>query len=74
MLSEIGLEKNTICVGVKDTSPEFLQYLDKQKIALGSKIEVLSKENFDSSLQLKVNNQELTVSNKIASNLYVQLA
>ncbi|WP_432672508.1 metal-dependent transcriptional regulator [Flavobacterium sp. SM2513] len=73
LLSEIGTAKKTICVGVKDTSTEFLQYLDKQKIALGSTIEVLSKEDFDSSLLLKVNNQELTVSSKIASNLFVQL-
>jgi DtxR family Mn-dependent transcriptional regulator len=73
LLSEIGITKNTICVGVKDTSPEFLQYLDKQKIALGSTIVILSKEEFDASLHLKVNNQELIVSNKIASNLYVQL-
>lgn len=73
LLSEITTGKNTICVGVKDTSAEFLQYLDKQKIALGSKIEVLSKEDFDSSLLLKVNDQELIVSSKIASNLYVQL-
>jgi DtxR family Mn-dependent transcriptional regulator len=73
LLSEIGTIKKTICVGVKDTSAEFLQYLDKQKIALGSIIEVLSKEDFDASLLLKVNNQELIVSNKIASNLYVQV-
>ncbi len=73
LLSEIATGENTICVGVKDTSVEFLQYLDKQKIALGSTIEVLSKESFDSSMHLKVNTIELIVSNKIASNLYVQL-
>ena len=73
LLSEVGTAKNTICVGVKDTSPEFLQYLDKQKIALGSKIEILSKEDFDASLVLKVNGHELIVSSKIAGNLYVQL-
>ena len=73
LLSEINPLKKTICVGVKDTSTEFLQYLDKQKIALGSVIEVISKEDFDASLLIKVNGQELVVSNKIASNLYVQL-
>ena len=72
LLSEIGIAKTAICVGVKDTSPEFLQYLDKQKISLGSIIEVLSKEDFDASLQLKVNQNLFTVSHKIASNLYVK--
>jgi DtxR family Mn-dependent transcriptional regulator len=38
-------------VGVKDTSSEFLKYLDKQEIALGSEIEIIEKESFDSSLE-----------------------
>ena len=61
-----------ICVGVKDTSSEFLKYLDKQEIALGAKIEILSKEIFDLSLKIKVDIKELTISNKIASNLFIK--
>jgi DtxR family Mn-dependent transcriptional regulator len=38
-------------VGVKDTSSDFLQYLDKQGISLGATITVLSKESFDLSLK-----------------------
>jgi DtxR family Mn-dependent transcriptional regulator len=74
LLSELGENQNGICVGVKDTSSDFLKYLDKQGIALGSIIGVLSKESFDLSLKIKVNNSELTISNKIASNLFVKLA
>ena len=73
LLSEFPLHQNGICVGVKDTSSEFLKYLDKQQIALGSKIEVISKETFDASLKIKVDQKELVVSNKIAGNLYVKL-
>ena len=73
LLSEFSLEQKGICVGVKDTSPEFLKYLDKQQIALGSTIEVLSKETFDASLKIKVGQKELVVSHKIAGNLYVKL-
>jgi DtxR family Mn-dependent transcriptional regulator len=54
---------------VKDTSSEFLKYLDKQKIALGSKIETLSKESFDLPFKINVDGKGLTISNKIASNL-----
>ena len=39
LLSDVKESKIGICVGVKDTSSEFLKYLDKQGIALGSKIE-----------------------------------
>ncbi|MEZ0007326.1 DtxR family Mn-dependent transcriptional regulator [Flavobacterium sp. 28YEA47A] len=73
LLSELSENQFGICVGVKDTSSEFLKYLDKQEIALGSKIEFLSKESFDLSLRIKVNGKELTISNKIASNLFVKL-
>jgi DtxR family Mn-dependent transcriptional regulator len=74
LLSELTENQSGICVGVKDTSSEFLKYLDKQEIALGSKIEIIGKESFDLSLKIKVDNKDLTISNKIASNLFVKLA
>ncbi|MEO8233898.1 MAG: metal-dependent transcriptional regulator [Flavobacterium sp.] len=73
LLSEANEKQIGVCVGVKDTSSEFLKYLDKQEIALGSKIEILSKETFDLSLKIKVDSRELTISNKIASNLFVKI-
>jgi DtxR family Mn-dependent transcriptional regulator len=57
-------------VGLKDNSSDFLKYLDKQQIGLGSKIEVVAKEAFDLSLKIKVNGTELAISNKIASDLF----
>ncbi len=72
LLSELTENQKGICVGVKDTSSEFLKYLDKQGIALGSKIEVVSKESFDLSVKIKVDDRGLSISNKIASNLFVQ--
>lgn len=73
LLSELTENQIGICVGMKDTSSKFLKYLDKQEIALGSKIEIISKENFDLSLKIKVDNKDLAISNKIASNLFVKL-
>ena len=72
LLSELPIGQEGICVGVKDTSSDFLKYLDKQGISLGSHISIMSKESFDLSLKIKVNNLELTISNKIASNLFVK--
>ena len=73
LLSELVENQIGICVGVKDSSAEFLKYLDKQEIALGSKIEIIFKESFDLSTKIKVNEVELTISNKIANNLYVKV-
>jgi DtxR family Mn-dependent transcriptional regulator len=73
LLSDLAINQTGICVGVKDSSSEFLKYLDKQEIALGSKIEIISKETFDSSTKIKVNAKELTISHKIATNLFVKV-
>lgn len=72
LLSELKLNQKSICVGVKDSSSNFLKYLDKQQIALGSTIEIIEKESFDASLTVLVNGNEMNISNKIASNLYVK--
>ena len=72
LLSELAESETAICVGVKDSSADFLQYLNKQKIALGAVINVLGRENFDASLHLIINDTPLTVSSKIAGNLYVK--
>ena len=72
LLSELAIDKAGICVGVKDSSTAFLQFLDKQKIALGSKIKVIDKESFDNSLTIEVNGNPLLISNKIASNLFIK--
>lgn len=68
------LEKNEkgVCVGVNDTSSEFLRFLDKQEIGLGQNIEVLDKEPFDDSFLVKINGKEMTISNKVANNIYIQ--
>jgi DtxR family Mn-dependent transcriptional regulator len=59
-------------VGVNDSSSEFLQYLDKKGITLGKLITVLEKEDFDDSLSIQIAQQKLSISNKIANNLYIQ--
>ena len=73
LLSELAVNQTGVCVGVKDSSADFLKYLDKQEIALGSKIEIIGKESFDLSLKIKVDSKELTISNKIAGNLFVKI-
>ena len=73
LLSDIPLHTKVICLGVKDSSPSFLQYLDKNQISLGSIIEVVSKEPFDLSLAVIIDQKEILISHKIASNLFVKL-
>lgn len=73
LLSELKVNQTGICVGVKDSSAEFLKYLNKNKIALGVTIKVNSIEDFDLSLTVNVADKELLISNKIAGNLFVKV-
>lgn len=60
-------------VGVEDSSKAFLQYLDKQHIALGDKIDILGRETFDDSFAIKVNGEDKMISKKTAMNVYMNL-
>lgn len=72
LLSDLEIGKKGICVGVKDSSSGFLQYLDKQKIALGSKITVLEKEAFDHSMVVEIKKIKMSISSKIANSIFIK--
>ena len=72
LLSSFKEQEVGICVGVEDSSSEFLRFLDKQGIALGQQIEIMEKEPFDGSITIKINKKIISISIKIADNLYLQ--
>ncbi|MEE9406784.1 MAG: metal-dependent transcriptional regulator [Polaribacter sp.] len=74
LLSTLAKKESGICVGVDDSSSEFLQFLDKKGITLGKKITILDKEDFDDSLSILIEDKKLSISNKIANNLYIRKA
>lgn len=72
-LSELKKGDKGIIVNVNEQSPEFLQYLDKLKIAIQSRVEVLEANEYDGSRQLKVNNTDMIfTSQKVCKNLIVK--
>lgn len=73
LLSEVPVQSDGICVGVKDSSTAFLKFLDKNKIALGDVIKVLEKEEFDGSFYIKIGDRREHISHQIASNLYIKI-
>lgn len=72
LLSEAKINDEYICVGVKDSSSEFLQFLNKLNLVLGTSLKVISREEFDGSLIVSMNNNKITLSSKIAENLYLK--
>ena len=73
LLSEVSAGKEGICIGVKDSSPPFLNFLDKNGIAISNVIKVLEREAFDRSLYIEINNKKIHISDQIASNLYMKI-
>jgi DtxR family Mn-dependent transcriptional regulator len=72
LLATLSKNESGICIGVDDSSSEFLQYLDKKGITLGKKITILDKEDFDDSLFIEIDGEKLSISKKIANNLYIK--
>lgn len=72
LLADLEEGEMGLCVGVKDSSAEFLRYLDKNGIALGKLIEVIHREEYDNSLLIKVDGEDLRISKSISNNLFVK--
>ncbi|MEG9327367.1 metal-dependent transcriptional regulator [Salinimicrobium catena] len=72
LLADLEKGQTGVCVGVKDSSTEFLRYLDKNHIALGKQIHIVYKEEYDKSLLVKIDDKELLISHTVSNNLFVK--
>jgi len=70
-LANMALNTSCILRGVKDSSDVFLNYLNQKNIRLGCLIKVEEIEVFDMSMQIKVNEELINISQKTANNLIV---
>jgi len=61
------------CIGVNDTSSSFLQFLDQQNIRLGSVIHILSVQEFDKSMTVRIDDRELLLSQIATEHIYVRV-
>ena len=71
-LSTLKPQEESVLLTVKDSSDAFLKYLNKKSIAIGDQIKVVSIEPFDKSMQVKINNNELLITEEVAKNLLVK--
>jgi DtxR family Mn-dependent transcriptional regulator len=71
LLSEAPLNKELSVLGVIDHSSPFLQYLDARNLKLGQSITKLKEFEFDKSIIVLINKDEITISHKVASNIRV---
>jgi DtxR family Mn-dependent transcriptional regulator len=77
LISRLMLEEATVgrtykVIGVKDSSPEFLQYLKMLDVGIGTSITVKEKINFDNSMMIQIGeNRQTTVSRVFSQNLLI---
>ncbi|MBT8245809.1 MAG: metal-dependent transcriptional regulator [Winogradskyella sp.] len=72
ILSKADVGQVYTCVGVLDSSSEFLKYLDKHQIGIGTELKVVDKEEFDQSLTIEIASNSLVMSKAITTNIYVK--
>jgi len=72
MLSSIETNNSCVVIGLKDSSSDFLKFLDNLNISLGSVLKVISKEAFDNSMIIENNNHIISISNQISKNIFVK--
>lgn len=70
-LSEVEVGKTYKLIAVKDNSSSFLQYVVKLGLGLSSKIKIVSRQEFDGSMEIEVNKVRSSISKKVAQNLFV---
>lgn len=71
VLADLQDDDKGVCVGVKETNDQFLQYLSRHQIGIGSQITVLDKEDYDGSMLIQIAGKELFISGEIANNIYI---
>jgi DtxR family Mn-dependent transcriptional regulator len=70
-VSLLAINNGGVISGVRDHSPGFLQYLEKQGLTIGKQIEVKEIIDYDHSMILQMGNAEVHISRDVANNLLI---
>lgn len=71
-LSEASTKERVVMAGVDNHTTPFLQYLDKNGLALGCQIVILEITPFDKSLLIAINSdKQMQISHEVAKNILV---
>ena len=72
LLSELPADTPAVITGVREDSKDLLTYLEQKNLLLGARIRVKAIFEFDSSLLIHSKDGELSISRKVAENLFVR--
>ncbi|MDB5156716.1 MAG: Iron (Metal) dependent repressor, DtxR family [Mucilaginibacter sp.] len=72
-IASLNVNESGVISGVRDHSPTFLQYLEKQQLTIGKKITVTDIIEYDNSMILQVENITTHISREVAKNLLIAI-
>ena len=71
-LTELPLNIPAVVSSVSDQSSEILELLEHKKIAIGTRLEIKKRFDFDNSMEVRIGRQPaFTISEQLAKNIYV---
>ena len=70
---EMGLNEEGIIMGVSLDNKDFLDYLTKLKISIGTKIKVIEIIKFDKSMKIEFDSKTEHISKEIAENILIKI-
>ena len=71
MLSDAEVGSACKMVAVKDNSAVFLNYVMELGLGINNRIEIISRQDFDESIEISINGVATRVSKKFAQNIYI---
>jgi len=73
-LSEVELKAKGKVVAVEMDEPSFLKYLDKLNISIGTQVEILELNDFDNSIDIKIDDVQRHISIDVAKNILISVS
>ncbi|MFY7965994.1 MAG: metal-dependent transcriptional regulator [Chitinophagaceae bacterium] len=70
-LNEVAVGESCKMVAVNDNTTTFLQYVVKVGLGINNLIKVISKQTFDDTIEIEVDNKVTNVSSLFAKNIFV---
>lgn len=71
-LSNCKLGESVVFTAVTITDEDFLNFLNKKKLVLGKEIKVLNIEKFDKTMLVKIQEEEIVLSNIVCDKILVK--
>jgi len=72
-LSKLKIGDKGLIMGVSEHSSLFLQHLEKLGLTLGKQIKITEITDFDGSVELNVENKQISVSREVAKHILIKI-